>query len=135
MILSGYILFLYIYISIIIISFVSTSVPPQHISISTDPSSLYEGTQTVVKCKVGRVKPIGNLTIKLQNETSQIHGWIVDQGLNADKMSKFVTWMFKIKFSRCSIFLKSYIIFVKTVAFLFYAFNWQNAPVITHILL
>ena len=76
------------------------SVPPQSFRITSNPSTLQEGRKTEVYCKVGKVKPVGDLEIQLLKGTSQINGKRIIQAENADLQNLSVVWQFDVIFSR-----------------------------------
>ena len=76
------------------------SVPPRDVTISTEPERLLEGQQTKLKCKVGHLKPVRSLEIKLFNGTTQLPGNDFQQGFNDDGLSQFAAQEFNVTFSR-----------------------------------
>ena len=72
--------------------------PPQSISITTAPSS-QQAYQDTVTCKVGEVKPVGDLEIQLLNGSLPLQGGRQEEDRNADNLTTSVVRKFDIKIS------------------------------------
>ena len=66
------------------------AVPPQNISMTTDPEIPREGERVIVTCRVSEVRPAAGLTIQLWNKTTEIRGKRQVVGDNPDGRTKYV---------------------------------------------
>ena len=72
------------------------SVPPQSITVTTEPATLYDGKPAVVICKIDQVRPFGNLEMLLVNGTSLLPGRTLRQYSNDDGVTTTVVRHFDI---------------------------------------